>query len=144
MENESGPIAEQKDEAGETPAAPLEVEKLFPFVRKTRSLIMGRDTLERSKSRLQFLLITTDISDNSKNAMLKEYEHYPVVQYYSSADLERHFGCNSCKVVGFEKSDLSKAVYAGLKQFRINKPASGSNSTPASGAAMRPRVKRLS
>ena len=37
---------------------PLPVERLFPFVLRSRILIVGRDTLARSKSRLQFIMIT--------------------------------------------------------------------------------------
>lgn len=129
MENEQEQFAENnvpvKQEETETPSA---AEKLFPFVRKARVLILGRETLERSKSRLQFLLITTDISENSKSAMLRDYAHYPIVQHYSSADLKKHFGCTACKVIGFEKGGLAKSIYQVLKQFRINKPESGSNS----------------
>src|SRR5690242_1010944 len=34
------------------------VERLFPFVLRSRNLIVGRDTLSRSKSKLHFVLIT--------------------------------------------------------------------------------------
>ena len=40
------------------------VERLFPFVLRSRSFIVGRQRIERSKSDLQWILITEDISQN--------------------------------------------------------------------------------
>src|SRR3954447_13561044 len=80
------------------------VERLFPFVLRSRNLLVGRETLLRSKSKLHFVLITTDISENSRNEILTEFSHYPVVQHYQSADLEEHFGLQGAKVIGFSES----------------------------------------
>jgi predicted glycosyl hydrolase (DUF1957 family) len=104
----------------EGPAKP--VERLFPFVLRSRILMVGRDTLRRSKSRLHFVLITHDLSVQSRAQVLSDFVHYPVVQHYTSEDLERHFGLKGTKVVGFQKSDLAQSIYAELKQYRINKP----------------------
>lgn len=98
------------------------VERLFPFVLKARALIVGRDTLARSKGRLHFILITTDVSENSREQILKDFAHYPVVQVYSEADLEKFFGLKGTKVLGFAKSGLAQSIYAELKPHRINKP----------------------
>lgn len=110
------------------------VERLFPFVLKARALIVGRDTLERSKSRLHFILITTDISENSRAQILSEYTHYPVVQCYTEADLEKFFALKSTKLIGFAKSGLAQSIYAELKEHRINKPATKTAPEPAPGA----------
>ena len=104
------------------PTSVKPVERLFPFVLKARALIVGRDTLARSKSRLHFVLITTDISENSRAQILKDFEHYPVVQHYTEADLETHFLIKGAKVIGFAKSGLAQSIYAELKAHRINKP----------------------
>src|ERR1041385_7737768 len=98
------------------------VERLFPFVLRSRNLMVGRDTLLRSKSKLHFVLITTDISDNSRAEILSQFAHYPVVQHYQTDDLEKHFGLKGTKVIGFSKSGLAQSLYAELKQYRINKP----------------------
>src|SRR5437667_9872319 len=98
------------------------VERLFPFVLRSRIVMAGRDTLLRSKSKLHFVLITTDISDNSRAEILSEVAHYPVVQHYQTQDLEKHFGLKGAKVVGFAKSGLAQSLYAELKHHRINKP----------------------
>jgi hypothetical protein len=99
------------------------VERLFPFVLKSRGLIIGRETLARSKGRLHFVLITTDLSENSREQILKDFVHYPVVQHYTAADLERFFNVRGAKVLGFVKSGLAQSIYAELKPHRINSPA---------------------
>ena len=103
------------------PAKP--VERLFPFVLRSRNLLIGRETLGRNKSRLHFVLITLDISEQSRAEVLSDFAHYPVVQLYTSAELEQHFGVKGAKVIGFQKSGLAQSVYAELKQHRLNKPA---------------------
>ena len=103
-------------------ASTKSVERLFPFVLKARALIVGRDTLVRSKSNLHFILITTDISENSRQQILRDYAHYPVVQHYTEADVEKFFALKSTKVLGFAKSGLAQSIYAELKEHRINKP----------------------
>lgn len=104
-------------------ASTKSVERLFPFVMKSRAFIVGRDILARSKSNLHFILITTDISDNSRDQILRDYTHYPVVQHYTEADLEKFFAVKGTKVLGFTKSGLAQSIYAELKEYRINKPA---------------------
>ena len=115
------------DELGEESATRgKSVERLFPFVLKARALIVGRDTLERSKSRLHFILITEDISENSRAQILSEYTHYPVVQCYTEADVEKFFALKGTKVLGFAKSGLAQSIYAELKPHRINKAKNAS------------------
>lgn len=98
------------------------MERLFPFVLRSRNLIVGQDTLARSKSRLHFVLITRDLSAASREQVMQEFSHYPVVQRYTSEDLEQHFGIKGAKVIGFQKSGLAQSLYAELKEFRINLP----------------------
>ena len=112
-----------------TPPA-VSVERLFPFVLRSRNLLVGRETLQRSKSKLHFVLLTCDLSDNSRAAILSDFEHYPVVQHYTSEDLEKFFGIKGAKVIGFQKSGLAQSIYAELKQHRINKPWVSQKSPP--------------
>ena len=104
------------------PGAEKPVERLFPFVLRSRNLIVGRDTLARSKSRLHFVLITEDLSEASRIEVLREFSHYPVVQRYTTEDLAKHFGVKGAKVIGFQKSGLAQSLYAELKAYRINLP----------------------
>jgi hypothetical protein len=102
------------------------VERLFPFALKARMLLVGRDTLRRSKGRLHFVLITRDLSENSREQILKDFTHYPIVQHYTGADLEKFFRIQGAKVIGFAKSGLAQSLYAELKQHRINRPVTKS------------------
>ena len=77
------------------------MERLFPFVLRSRNLLVGRETLGRNKSRLHFVLITLDISEQSRAEVLSDFSHYPVVQLYTSAELEQYFGVKGAKVIGF-------------------------------------------
>ena len=108
------------------------VERMFPFVLRSRILLVGRDVLSRSKSRLHFILVTSDLSPRSLEQILSEFRHYPVVQRYESADLEKHFGLKGTKVVGFAKSELAQSIYKEFKNERINMPARKSSPEPSS------------
>ena len=101
---------------------PHPVERMFPFVLKTRALLVGRDTLRSNKGKLHFVLITTDIAEASREEVLKDFSHYPVVQYFTAAEFEKFFSVKGAKAVGFTKSGLAQSIYAELKAHRINKP----------------------
>ena len=104
------------------PAARKPVERLFPFVLRSRNLMVGRATLAHSKSRLHFVLVTTDLSAAGRDHILRDFSHYPVVQHYTSQDLEKHFRIKGAKVIGFQKSGLAQSLYAELREYRINLP----------------------
>ena len=106
-------------------SAKAKVERLFPFVLRARVLLVGQRAVLRSQSRLQFVLITKDISDRGKSEALRKLKHYPVVQCLRSADIERHFDLRGVRLLGFRKSGLSKSLYAEWKEHRINKPLQG-------------------
>jgi len=98
------------------------VERLFPFVLKTRGLLIGRDSLRANKGKLHFVLITEDIAEASRDEVLKDFTHYPVVQHFTQADLEKFFNVKGAKAVGFTKSGLAQSIFAELKPYRINQP----------------------
>lgn len=100
----------------------LPAERLFPFALRSRILLVGREVLRRSKRKLQFVLITSDLSENSRGEILADFAHYPVVQRYTSAELDTFFRIRGAKVVGFAKSSLARSIYAALKESRINLP----------------------
>ena len=104
------------------PVSTKPVERLFPFVLRARILLVGRDTLRRSKSKLHFVLITRDIAENIRAEVLSDFAHYPVVQHFTAADLENFFGIKGAKAIGFAKSGLAQSIYAELKAHRINQP----------------------
>ena len=98
------------------------VERLFPFVKRTGILLVGRERLRGNLGKLHFVLITEDIAAESREEVLKDFKHYPVVQFFLPADLERCFGIKGCRAIGFMKSGLAQSIYAELKEHRINKP----------------------
>jgi hypothetical protein len=102
------------------------VERLFPFALRARILMVGRDTLRGSKSKLHFVLVTEDIADSVRAEILSDFKHYPVVQHYAPADLEKHFGIKGARTIGFAKSGLAQSIYAELKEYRINQPVTKS------------------
>jgi hypothetical protein len=101
-------------------AKPVSGSSRLPCV--LRILIVGRDALLRSKSRLHFVLITHDLSENSRKEVIADLVHYPIVQRYTAAELEQFFGLKGTKVLGFAKSGLAQSIYAEMKEHRINKP----------------------
>lgn len=109
------------------------VEQLFPFVLRSRILMAGRDTLARNKGKLHFVLITLDLSETSRAQILSDFAHYPVVQHYTTEELEKFFGIKGAKVIGFEKSGLAQSLYAELKAHRINKPVESSKRAERAG-----------
>src|SRR5580698_2412358 len=104
------------------PSTAHSVERLFPFVLKTRGLVVGRDALRANKGKLHFVLISTDIAEASREEVLKDFIHYPVVQHFTAAELEIFFKVKGAKGVGFTKSGLAQSIYAELKAHRINRP----------------------
>ena len=128
------------DEASvENPVPAKNVERLFPFVLKTRGLLVGRDTLRANKGKLHFVLIATDIAEASRDEVLKDFTHYPVVQHFTAAELEKFFNVKGAKAVGFLKSGLAQSIYAELKPHRINQPMhrspTGTPPVPPAGPA---------
>jgi len=109
-----GPLEEK------TPSQP--VERLFAFALRSRILVVGRDQLARSKGKLHFVLITRDLSENSRSEILSKFARYPVIQLYTQPELEDLFRIRGAKVIGFRKSNLARSIYAELKEYRINSP----------------------
>lgn len=130
--------AEAESRQGPEPEPLKPVERLFPFVMKSRGLIVGREALWRSRSRLQFVLITMDLSENSRAQILHDFAPYPVLQRYMEADLQTYFGVRGSKVVGFAKSTLAGSIYAEMKQFRLNKPLTNAGKSGKTGELGKP------
>lgn len=121
--------------SGEVPAP--RIEQLLEIAVSSKLLLIGRDTLRRSKSHLHFVLIATDIIPNHRDEVLADFKHYPVVQHFKAADFERLFQIKGAKTVGFAKSELAKSIYAELKVHRINQPLHPS-SKPEAPATKQP------
>ncbi len=130
MSQDSPEAGNRPDESALSSEDLTRVERLFPFVLRSRILLVGRDNLQHSKNKLHFVLITRDLSGNSRAQVLRDFAHYPVVEAYTTEDLERFFNVRGAKVVGFQKSGLAQSIYAELKPLRLNRPALSPGSTP--------------
>lgn len=97
----------------------LAFEKLAPFMLRARTVEVGRDRLIQIKKRLAFLLITEDISENSKAELLHTFK-CPIYQYFTSEQIESMFGFRGTKVLGFHRSPLSVSALQLLKDHRID------------------------
>jgi len=96
---------------------------LIGFSLRSGNIILGRDRIFRSRHMLQFVWLSNDLSENSKDEVLDNFSHYPIICYQSSLVLSEWIQGNGCKVVGFKKSSLSSSIYSMLKQFRLNPPS---------------------
>jgi hypothetical protein len=104
------------------PTPTQSVERLFPFVLRAGILLIGREKLHHNKGKLHFVLISEDMAESVRSEILLDFKHYPVVQHYTAADLEKFFKIKGAKAIGFAKSGLAQSIYAELKEHRINRP----------------------
>ena len=89
---------------------------------RSRKFLIGREALAHNRRRLHSILIATDISENSKAEILREFADYPILQKFTAAQFEQFFGARNAKVIGLEKSSLAKSIYGELKEWRLNSP----------------------
>ena len=106
----------------DSPTTEKPVERLFPFARRAGIVLTGRDALYRQKKRLAFILVCVDLRPESLQEVLQDFDVLPVVQRYTAAELESHFGLPKARVLGFRKSTLTQSIYASLRPQRINQP----------------------
>ena len=97
-------------------------EKMAPFMLRARVVEVGRDRLAQVKKKLACLLITTDISENSKNEMLASFS-CPVYQHFTSEEIEAMFGFHGTKVLGFHRSPLTQSVLPLLTPYLVGRNA---------------------
>lgn len=95
---------------------------LFPFALRARVLIYGQDQILRSRSRLHFVHVATDLAARTRAEVLRELAPYPIIECFSSEEIMNYFG-KPVKVLGFAKSSLAQNIYAHLKDARINGPS---------------------
>jgi len=86
------------------------VERLFPFALRSRIVVAGRDALRARRKKLQLLIVTPDLSENSRESVAKEFPGVRVFQGLSQEEIERHFGFRGTKVIGFLRSPLAVSI----------------------------------
>lgn len=94
-------------------------ERLSQFMRRARIVEVGRDRLLQVKSRLQFMLVTEDLSDNSMSQLLREFDGCKIYRCLSLDDIERYFGLHGTKVIGFRRHPLSAQAMNDLRGHEV-------------------------
>lgn len=119
-----------------------ELSKLLPFVLRAKLLVVGRERLRRSRNRLQFIWITTDLSENSYREILRDFAGRPVVQAARSSELEEWFGLHNAKVVGLSKSSLAREVLRLLGPWVVRPPGAEAEEGPSSARGRTAKQRR--
>jgi len=101
---------------------PSKVETMLGFCLRSNNFMLGRERIFKSRSNLQFIWITEDTSENSKNEILEKFTDYPIICFSQSETLSKVVRISNAKILGFKKSQLSKSIYQAMKSYRINLP----------------------
>ena len=88
---------------------------LLPFARKAGVMVMGRERIYREQKRLLFVMVCTDLSGNSRREIAQRITQIPVLERYSSAEIEQLAHLPNTKIIGFKKSPLSQRIFSLLK-----------------------------
>lgn len=86
-----------------------QLKKLSPFVVRAGLAETGRQRLLQHRNKLSFVLITEDISENSREETLKDFP-CPIYQALTMSDMSELFHLQGTKVVGFRRNVLSTQV----------------------------------
>lgn len=96
-----------------------DMEKLSPFLLRSRALEVGRDRLLQVRNKLLFVLVTEDIADNSLKKVLQQF-NCPVFQCFLPKDIAHLFRYHGTKLVGFRRSDLCNKIMEMLEPYRLS------------------------
>lgn len=107
-------------------------EKLAPFMLKSRAVEVGRDRLWQIRNRLAFVLVTEDISENSRDKIVRTFP-CPVYQALTTEDVVRILGFQGTKVLGFRRSPLCSAAQRAFKGCCLPKPVSSEQASKVAG-----------
>jgi len=105
--------SESTDEPAKDPA------RLYSFARRARVLVRGRHAVCNARKRIQFVLVTTDISARSRREIVGQCKGIPMIEYMCTDEVERHFGMENTRIVGFLKSPIGKSLMDELSAHRF-------------------------
>ena len=94
--------------------------KIAPFMRKAGMVVVGRERLFQLRNKLAYILITDDISENTRQMVLETFR-CPVYQCLNSDDIEKLFNYKGTKLLGFRRSPMSNSALADLRPFLVKK-----------------------
>ena len=105
-------------DATPTPSLRDQLAPLASFARRAHLFVTGREKLHRSARGLAFVLITEDISENSRRETLERC-NCPIYQALTTDDVKNLFGLENAKIVGFRKNGLSDNLARHLQPFLV-------------------------
>lgn len=94
--------------------------KLAPFCRKAGVVVTGRERMARLGRKLGFIVITRDLSANSRKEALQRYA-CPIAEWGTMAEMKQWFGLDNAKIVGFLSHPLSKKLFEEFKPFLVER-----------------------
>ena len=88
--------------------------KLAPFLLRARKIATGRENLKKKAKSLAFLLVTTDLSENSLNQAKRDYQ-CPIYTIGTMETMKELFGFENTKIAGVFRSSLADSIEPTLK-----------------------------
>lgn len=86
-----------------------QLKKLAPFVVRSHAAVTGRLKLVQQQRKLAFVLMTTDVSENSRKEVLREL-FCPVYQALTMAEVEELFHLSNTKILGFRLGGMGASL----------------------------------
>ncbi|NOY79512.1 MAG: hypothetical protein GXP31_00765 [Kiritimatiellaeota bacterium] len=99
-----------------------DIEPILPFIRRAGVVAVGRHKLRRTRKKLEFVWIATDLSENSRHDVLKWFPGLPIIEYGTTEDFARWFGFTHTKLVGLRRSSVAHSALERLRRFRVTPP----------------------
>ncbi len=86
-----------------------QLKKLAPFVVRSHAAVTGRQKLVQQQRKLAFVLMTMDVSENSRKEVLREL-FCPVYQALTMAEVEELFHLTNTKILGFRLGGMATSL----------------------------------
>ena len=104
--------------------------RVAPFALRARAVSTGREKLLQHRNQLAFLIVTEDLSDNSRREVLRDFP-CPIYQALTTEQVETLFQFHNTKLLGFARSALSAQIQKLLKGHRLVAPSVDQVTMPA-------------
>ena len=105
------------------------LKRLAPFVIRARMVSTGREKLFQHRNQLAFLFVAEDLSENSRQEILRDFP-CPIYQGLTAEAFEELFHFHNTKMLGFSRGPLSTQIQQLLKGRRLVAPSVDSVKMP--------------
>ena len=95
---------------------------LAPFTLRARVVSTGREKLLQHRNQLACLVVTEDISENSRREILRDFP-CPIYQALTAEQVDALFHFHNTKLLGFARNALSSQIQQLLKGRRLVAPS---------------------